>query len=210
MLDQSKGQRKSRPSSESTDIVACGMAQWRRERPEIDCSGKAIVGRILRLQEVIVSSADKALSPHGLQYSSYAVLATLRVSGAPYRMSPSLLAETLLLSSGGISNLLARLQRQGWVTRRTDPLDGRAVIVQLTRRGKALVEPAMVDHAAAERELVQMLSNDEQQKMAQMLSKVLTISSDPPIATDASSAGLAAGKGNRSSRSRREGGQTVS
>jgi DNA-binding MarR family transcriptional regulator len=156
------------------DIVSRGMAQWRRERPDIDCSGKAIVGRILRLQEVIVRAVNVVLQQrHGLRYPAYAVLATLRASGAPYRMSPSRLKDTLLLSSGGTSNLLARLERKGWIARSTDPSDGRAVIVELTASGRSLADQAMSDHAAVERSLVSMFTEGEQRALAEMLSRML-------------------------------------
>src|SRR4051794_15959700 len=67
------------------DLIGRGMAQWYGERPDIDCSGKAVVGRILRLQDVILKAVNAALARHGLKYTTYAILATLRVSGAPYR-----------------------------------------------------------------------------------------------------------------------------
>ncbi len=161
------------------DIVGRGMAQWRRERPDIDCSGKEIVGRILRLQDVILRAANGALERHGLRYSAYAVLATLRASGAPCRMSPSRLQETLLLTAGGTSNLLARLEKKGWIRRLADPLDGRAIIVELTGPGRALVDRAMVDHAATERQLVNMLTADEQAAMAGLLSRMLVLNGNP-------------------------------
>ena len=87
----------------SCDIVGRGMAQWRRERPDIDCSGKAVVGRVLRLQDVILRAVNAVLARRGLRYPAYAALATLLCSGAPYAMSPTRLTETLLLSSGGTS-----------------------------------------------------------------------------------------------------------
>jgi DNA-binding MarR family transcriptional regulator len=182
----------------SFDIVGRGMAQWRRERPDIDCSGKAVVGRVLRLQEVILHAVNAALARHGLRYPAYAVLATLRASGAPFAMSPSRLTRTLLLSSGGTSNLLARLERSGWIRRRSDPVDGRAVIVELTEAGLALADRAMPDHAAVERELVAMFTAEEQRALATMLSRMLVLngsaSSTVAASAVASSPETAAGK----------------
>ena len=151
------------------------MAQWRRERPDIDCSGKAIVGRILRLQDVILRAVNDALEPHGLRYPSYAVLATLRASGPPFRMSPSRRTDTLLRTSGGTSNLLARLESIGWIRRLADPRDGRGVIVELTEEGRALADRAMKDHAAMERTLVAMFTTDEQAQLAALLSRMLVL-----------------------------------
>lgn len=157
------------------DIVDRGMAQWRRERPDIDCSGKAVVGRILRLEGVILRACNVVLARHGLRYPAYAVLATLRVSGRPFRMSPSHLKDTLLLTSGGTSNLLARLEKRGWIRRSDNPTDGRGVIVELTPAGRKLADRAMKDHAEIERQLVRMFSPREQKLLAQMLSRMLVL-----------------------------------
>ena len=76
------------------DRVGAGMQRWRREFPDVDCSGKAIVGRLLHLNEVLQVAINRTLARHKLKYPSFAVLATLRVQGAPYRMSPKALLET--------------------------------------------------------------------------------------------------------------------
>ncbi|MEJ8573614.1 MarR family transcriptional regulator [Microbaculum marinum] len=191
-MDGSTGETPARNDLDpSFDIVGRGMAQWRHERPDIDCSGKAIVGRILRLQDVILRGVNSALERHGLRYPSYAVLATLRASGAPYRMSPSRLKETLLLTSGGTSNLLSRLESIGWIRRLADPRDGRGVIVELTDSGRELADRAMRDHAAMERALVAMFTEEEQTQLAAMLSRMLVLNGaptaalQPPAAADA-------------------------
>ncbi len=163
--------------SPSFDLVGRGMAQWRHERPDIDCSGKAVVGRVLALQDVILRATNDNLQRHGLRYPAYAVLATLRAAGAPFRMSPSRLKETLLLTSGGTSNLLARLEEIGWIHRLADPRDGRGVIVELTTTGRKLADRAMQDHAAMERALVSMFTAEEQSQLASMLSRMLVLNS---------------------------------
>lgn len=160
-------------SSPETDLVGRGMAQWRAERPDIDCSGKAIVGRILHLEGIILGAVHAALAPYGLRYPAYAVLATLRVAGAPYRMSSAHLQATLLFSSGGLSNLLRRVETAGLIRRSDDAADRRGTIVELTARGLALAERAMEAHAAAERRLVAMLSPDEQVTVATLLSRMI-------------------------------------
>jgi DNA-binding MarR family transcriptional regulator len=154
------------------DLVGRGMAQWRRERPDIDCSGKAVIGRILLLQDIILRTVNAALAPHGLRYPSYAVLATLRVAGKPYRLSPSQLQATMLFTSGGISNLLARIEQQGYIRRTNDPSDKRSVRVELTRKGVDVADRAMVDHATAERQLCAMLSDAEREGLSGLLSRM--------------------------------------
>ena len=155
------------------DRVGAGMLRWRREFPEIDCSGKAVVGRVLYLHEVLLTAVNRSLAKHRLKYPSFAVLATLRVEGAPYRMSPKALLDSLILTSGGLSNLLRRLEKAGHIRRMADEQDGRGVIVELTEQGRRLVEPAMRDHAKTERRLVAALSKAEQRAVASALGRMM-------------------------------------
>jgi DNA-binding MarR family transcriptional regulator len=156
-----------------TDRVGSGMQRWRREFPDIDCSGKAVVGRLLHLHEVILKAVNRTLARHRLKYPGYAVLATLRVEGAPYRMSPKALLDSLILTSGGLSNLLRKLEMAGHIRRLADEIDGRGVIVELTEQGRRLVEPAMRDHAETERRLIGALSREEQRVVAQALGRMM-------------------------------------
>ena len=59
----------------------------------------------------------RVLAQHGLKYPVYAVLVTIRVAGHPFRMSPKELLDTLLVTSGGLSNLLRRMEADGYVRR---------------------------------------------------------------------------------------------
>jgi DNA-binding MarR family transcriptional regulator len=155
------------------DRVGAGMQRWRREFPGIDCSGKAVVGRLLHLHEVFLKTINRTLAKHRLKYPAFAVLATLRVQGAPYRMSPTALLDSLILTSGGLSNLLRRLEKAGHIRRMADDVDGRGVIVELTAQGRRIVEPAMRDHADTERLLISMLSREERDTAAQALGRMM-------------------------------------
>lgn len=155
------------------DRVGSGMQRWRREFPEIDCSGKAVVGRLLHLHEVFLGAINRTLARHRLKYPAFAVLATLRVEGAPYRMSPKSLLDSLILTSGGLSNLLRRLEKAGHIRRMADETDGRGVIVELTEQGRRLVEPAMRDHAATERRLVAALSPADRRQAESALGQMM-------------------------------------
>lgn len=160
--------------AEGGDLVERGIRQWQRERPDIDSSGKAVVGRLLRLEEVVLRTLNLVLEPFGLKYQEYAVLATLRVAGAPYRLSPSRLQATLLFTSGGLSNLLKRLEREGWIKRSIDPNDGRGVLVKLTPKGVRLADEAMPRHAAAELHLLRMFDAAQRDTLSKLLSQMMT------------------------------------
>jgi DNA-binding MarR family transcriptional regulator len=156
------------------DLVERGIRQWRTERPDIDSSGKAVVGRLLRLEEVVLRTINAVLQPFGIKYQEYAVLATLRVAGAPYRLSPSRLQSTLLFTSGGLSNLLKRLEQEGLVKRSIHPDDGRGVLVKLTAKGMRLADETMPKHAAAELHLLRMFDTGQREALAGLLSQMMT------------------------------------
>lgn len=155
------------------DVVGRGVAQWRAERPDLDSSGKEVIGRLLYLEGVVLQAVNAVLAQYGLKYLEYAVLATLRVSGAPYRMTPSNLQERLLFTSGGLSNLLKRLEANGWVHRTDHPEDGRGVLVSLTPKGRRLADSAMPDHALAELRLLRMFTSQERQQLAGLLTRMM-------------------------------------
>jgi DNA-binding MarR family transcriptional regulator len=155
------------------DRVGAGMKLWRREFPDIDCSGKGVVGRLLHLNELMLGEINRTLARHRLAYSEFAVLATLRVQGAPYRMSPKALLDSLILTSGGLSNILRRLERSDLIRRMPDEADGRGVIVELTEAGRRRVEPAMHDHAETELKLLAALAPSEQSTFARTLARMM-------------------------------------
>ena len=171
-----KGAKKPSQTKSDTiraDRVGAGIQRWRREFPDIDSSGKAVIGRILHLQEVILKEINKTLDRHQLKYPSYAILATLRVNGAPYQMSPKALLDTLILTSGGLSNLVRKLEADGLVRRKADHNDGRGVVVELTEAGRRRVEPAMRDHAKTELALVASLLKEERMVTSKTLGKMM-------------------------------------
>jgi len=90
-----------------TDPIDRLIGQWKRERPELDASPMAVVGRILRLAGVLERSVEETLRPFGLSLWQFDVLATLRRTGTPYRLSPTQLMKEVMLSSGAMMNRIA-------------------------------------------------------------------------------------------------------
>lgn len=155
------------------DVADIGIALWHRERPEIDCSGKAVTGRVLHLGEIFMDAMNVNMEQFGVRYSHYAIVGTLRSIGKPYRMSPTELQNTLMITSGGISNLLRKVELRGLIRRLSDPDDGRGVIVELTDEGFALSEETMRAQAELERKLVGALTAQEQETLSLLLKKLI-------------------------------------
>jgi DNA-binding MarR family transcriptional regulator len=101
------------------------------------------------------------------------VLVALRRSGAPFRLTPTDLARQRMMTSGGMTPVIDRLEREGLVKRLPNPADRRGSLVELTRAGRRKVDAAMVRHADAEQRLVEHLDPREREQLAALLRKLL-------------------------------------
>lgn len=165
------------------DTVDAIVAQWRTERPDVDPSAKEVTGRIIRLASLFQAAYAKEFRPLGLSEGSYGVLVALRRSGSPFELAPGALARQRMMSSGGLTLLVDRLEREGLVQRSPNPDDRRGSLVRLTKAGRKLVDKAMERHAAAEQALVTGLSGKERDELAGALRTLLRSLEDPPPAT---------------------------
>ena len=140
--------------SKMTDAVDAIVEQWARERPDLDASAKQVTGRIVRLASLFQQSYGQAFSSVMLSDGDYGLLATLRRAGAPYELTPTDLARHRMMTSGGMTAVIDRLERKGLVTRLPNPNDRRGSLVKLTDEGRRIVEAAMELHADVEHQLV--------------------------------------------------------
>jgi len=149
------------------------VAEWNRERPEVDVSPTEVLQRITRLALLQSASFERLFAGHGLTWGEFLVLAALRRGGPPYRMNPTALFSSLILSSGAMTNRLDRLEAMGLIRRLPDPNDRRGRLVELTAKGRRSVDKALVDHLANEERLLAALSPPERRRLAELLRKLL-------------------------------------
>jgi len=133
------------------------QAEWRRERPDLDPSPQGVIGRLHRLADRLRDELVAVYAQHGLGEGEFDVLASLRRAGAPYELPAGELAEHTMVTTGGMTKRLDRLEAAGLVARRTDASDGRVRRVSLTPAGLALIDAAFADHMANEHRLVDAL-----------------------------------------------------
>jgi DNA-binding MarR family transcriptional regulator len=156
------------------DRAGQAVEQWNRERPDLDVSSMLLLGR---LGEAALVIARERLNPlfaeYGLQPGEFDVLATLRRSGAPYALTPTALYDAAMMSSGGMTNRVDRLQQAGWVERRPNPEDGRGTLVALTKAGFALIDEVVGAHVANQRAVLSVLTQTEQRQLAKLLGKLI-------------------------------------
>lgn len=122
--------------------------QWRRERPDVDPASMAVFARLSRAHVAASAAIDATLARYGIKRGEFDVLASLRRSSAPFRLSPGELARAMVLSPAAMTNRLQRLEERGLVSRGQRADDARHGVVQLTDAGRELVDAAVTDHVA--------------------------------------------------------------
>lgn len=145
------------------------MAQWARERPDLDVSPQGVIGRLHRLAASLTEELVAVYSRFGLGEGEFDVLATLRRAGAPYELTPGDLAAQTMVSSGAVTKRVDRCVERGWVSRRVSEDDARGRVVALTGAGRELIDRAFEAHMANEHRLVGLLAESDQAVLARIL-----------------------------------------
>ena len=102
---------------DEADHVDRLRAQWARELPDLDTEPMAILGRAYRLSNMMRGSIEATFAGFDLDRGEFDVIATLRRSGPPYRLMPTELYTSLMISSGGLTHRLDRLEKAGLIKR---------------------------------------------------------------------------------------------
>ena len=134
--------------------------------------------RLTRVGLLVDAFQHRCLDGFGLLFIDYSVLRLLQLAGPPYRMSPTELAEVVLRSSGGMTQLLDRLERAGLVERSADPTDRRKVLVGLTADGLDVSRRANDRYLAAREELLGALTPAEVRDLDAAVHRLLALLGD--------------------------------
>ena len=157
--------------SGTTDAVDRITAQWRRERPDLDPTPMEVLGRITRLSALIQRELERVFAQHGLAGGDFDVLATLRRSGAP--VTPGELSYATMVTTGGMTKRLDRLEALGLVRRKPDPNDRRGRLIALTDEGRALMDRAVEAHLGNEERLLEGLPPAKREHLVALLRELL-------------------------------------
>lgn len=124
---------------------------------------------LARAYLAIERKAAAHTAQHDLTLAEFGVLEAL------YHKGPLLLGEVqrkLLISSAGITYVVDRLERKGFVERRPCPTDRRARYAALTRKGRSLIERVFPEHAQRLQQALSGLSPREQERATALLRKL--------------------------------------
>lgn len=153
------------------DHVGRILEQWARERPDLDVSPMAVIGRVHRVGEALHARLRPVFAAAGLSDGDFDVLAALRRAGRPYELGPGALASSTMVTSGAVTKRVDRLERAGLVRRRVADEDARARVVALSPSGVDLVDRVLEQHVANEHRLVAALTSQERDTLAGLLAR---------------------------------------
>ncbi len=149
--------------------------------PELDASAMGVTGRILRLAQEVGARRNQHLAPHGLTFGEFDVLASARRIEGDEGVNPRRLLESVLITSGGMTKRLDRLEQAGLIERRPDPHDRRGTLIKLTPEGLSLIDELVPSLLEMERQtLLARLTRRQVAETSSLLRRIGTsLSADP-------------------------------
>ncbi|MGF1749167.1 MULTISPECIES: MarR family winged helix-turn-helix transcriptional regulator [Vibrio] len=151
------------------DAVDRVVTQWAKEKPELETEPMAMMGRMMRLAKYMETQVAEVHKKYDLKMGEFDVLATLRRSGSPYQLTPSELIDSMMLTSGAMTNRMDKLESKGYISRTHSKEDRRSVRVKLTDEGLVLIDKMMEEHVEVQQKLVHSLSKPQKKNLNQLL-----------------------------------------
>jgi DNA-binding MarR family transcriptional regulator len=156
------------------DDIDRRVEAWTRELPELDPMVESIVERIQKITKHLDRLLSETAAEAGLAPGEFKVLLWLRGHGAPYRMSPTRLADRCGCSSGAMTNRLDNLEKGGLVVRIPDPGDRRGLLVELSTKGQEVLIRLLRLQAQKEKVLLSALTDEEKSALEPLLRTLYT------------------------------------
>lgn len=149
---------------------------------QTDSEAQAVALKLLvvlaRAHASVEAHLHANVGAHGLTLTEFAILEVL------YHKGPLLLGEVqkrILVSSGGVTYLVDRLEEKGLVERRACTEDRRARYAALTPEGEALIARIFPPHAELIREVMSTLSLEEQRQTVDLLRRLGRAAAERPV-----------------------------
>ncbi len=134
-----------------------------------------LFGRLGRVTLLLDDFMQRCFEPYGLRSIDFKVLRVLQVAGPPYQMSPTELSALVVRSTGGMTQILDRLEQAALVRRSPNPADRRKIIVGLTKKGLRLTDQANEGYVRRKAELLEALSAGEVVQVDEAVQSLLRV-----------------------------------
>jgi DNA-binding MarR family transcriptional regulator len=125
---------------------------------------------LVQVGQAFVAMVNKAVRHHGLSAAGRQALAVIEGSHEP--LSPTTIAERLLVTTASTTSLLDTLERRGLLTRLPDPDDRRRLLVSLTEQGRQIVDEFLPEVVTLQTAVMAGLSDAERKRLLRSLAAV--------------------------------------
>lgn len=133
--------------------------------------------KLLRASRAVLARVEPRLAAAGLTPTQFGVLEAILHKGP---LSQRELSRKVLTSAGNMTDLIDKLETRGLVQRTRQRHDRRAVRVELTPDGHALIEPLFAQHAGDIAVAMGALSGEELRQLGSLLRKLGLAAADAP------------------------------
>jgi DNA-binding MarR family transcriptional regulator len=139
--------------------------------PEIDTTSLEVCLAFLDTSTTFYAAIDSQHARHNLSRGKF-VLLTQLIETSEASLLPSEFAERAGVTRASVTSLLDGLERDGLVTRQHDEVDRRKIGVQISDKGRALMNEVLPQHFAWLTAWMGNLSYGEQQILLELLKKL--------------------------------------
>jgi DNA-binding MarR family transcriptional regulator len=156
------------------DLIDQVADQWARELPGLPLESIGVVGRILRIAKVISDERRRVLAGLEIDVATFDLLATLRRSGPPYRMTPAQLSESTLVTAGATTQRVDRAEADGFVQVHRTSSGRRTISIELTARGRLRIDRDIDVMVRREHDLINHLAARDREQLVDLLRRLLS------------------------------------
>lgn len=138
----------------------------------INFESMAVVSNLFRASNLVRGHLERTvLAPHDLSWTAFVVLWVVWIWSP---VETRTIAEESAISKATLTGVLKTLESKQLAKRTRSPQDGRLVLVELTAKGRKLMEELFPEFNQQEAEIVSTLSSKERQSTAAMLREIIT------------------------------------
>ncbi|MGI9293010.1 MAG: MarR family winged helix-turn-helix transcriptional regulator [Pseudomonadales bacterium] len=129
---------------------------------------------LYRVRDEVYDEFCDAIVDFDIQPGDFETLATLRISNKNHELTPTEIYRTMLISSGGLTKILNRLEAGKFIKRFPNGRDQRSFLIKLSAKGKRVIEKAMDEVLKRQSLFLSVLTKKEQHTAQKILQKLST------------------------------------
>lgn len=147
------------------------LEQRARRYPEIDPASVQSYLVMLRVASDVLAAIEAYLARHEMSQGRFTVMAILN-RNPEQAMSPSDLAARAGVTRATMTGLLDGLEREQLIRRHPDQNDRRMLLVELTAKGRKMLDEIFPDYYARIAKLMGHLTEAEKHQLVDLLNKI--------------------------------------